>query len=98
MVGSHTATPSWDLFAVGLRNKEFHDNKHNWDTWLSQYGVPLWKRTITLVANLLAKSSMEVLTLRFEDLQADPASALRPVMEFLGTMTLHARGLETTHH
>ena len=49
------------------------------------YGLPLWTRTMNLSLAIVETSAMEVMTLRFEELQANTTLALEPVMDFLGT-------------
>ena len=66
------------------RSNEFPDNVLTWDQWLFHYGVPLWRSTTLLFQDLIAGSSMETTTLRFEDVQADTAAALAPALDMLG--------------
>ncbi len=60
-----------------------------WDDWLVEYGLPLWQNTTRFVSMILEKTAIEVMTLRFEDLQRDSAAALAPVVQFLGMQAVH---------
>ena len=75
------------------RLTEFPDNRLNWHEWLEEYGVPLWVATVTVVVNVIETTSMEVFTLRFEDLKQNTTEALAPLMDFLGTFYQRRCGL-----